>query len=214
MDLFSFFRRRRAEPVTRSPLESIALTWRETAGPFATLTDWQTVAYCLVVCRRVQPLYDDFLRRLGRGSGDVLMRIRELLAGFLRERSVSEADRERLEREIYALHEPEDEDLAEEADAIEAVASHASALDVLARGKEQGLWLMDACFTISDRRAWGIVMPGGGLVTPELEALVRESEPMRREREWQKALIADLTETSSADEVEAIAKRFLETSHW
>jgi hypothetical protein len=55
------------------------------------------------------------------------------------------------------------------------------------------------------------VMPEAGIVTPEIEAQVRNSEPMRLEREWRHSLIYALSNSSTLAELEKISRRFLHT---
>ena len=210
MKLLWPFRKNEKRP-KRSALDWIAVVWKDTSDDLLKLNRWLTVAYAYVVCCRFQASYEDFVLRYGIGSPDTLASIRALLANYLHDGSESTPDCRKLRSALDAAHAADDDPLAEDSDAIDALTVHIAALDVVEVDPKHVLWLMDACFNLADREAFDIVTPDGGIVTQELEHRVRESEPMRREQEWQHFLIQALSVARHPSEVDLIAAEALRT---
>jgi hypothetical protein len=207
MKFLSFLKGRRRTPA-KSPLDRIVEMWGDSAESLGSLSKWQTVGYCTIVCRRFHPFYVTFADGLLTGDVKLLTRIREHLLQYLRDGGVAKDEHAKLVAEIDRLHKGEEEILSGEPDAIDALIAHASALDVLTGDLRSALWLLDACYNAADREAMDQVLPLGGIVTREIEAKVRNSEQMRREDEWQRAIIASLRNTSSIAELEQLADEF------
>jgi hypothetical protein len=195
---------------------------------FTELARPQLLIYALIVCRRHRPYYEEFHRLTQFGDVAALIAIDHAITHALASSPVASPNVAELRASVEAAI--PGEEILEEIQyspshllAQDAAIVHLYALGILSDGAaytvdgrrkfhsavEHAWWLANYCYDAADREAGDIVLPNGGIITPETEAEIEAAAPVRREVEWQYAILAELREQRTAQTFQALVERYV-----
>ena len=176
----------------------------------ASLSQWYGRLYCLAICRRVAPLYVEFVQREGWGDEAAFFLTHQLLRvslrGDLPDSDVLADCRSRVEEFT-----PNTEEYTDAVYACDAGVMHLYALRCLDAYKLEWVYYVARyCYELVDAATWRIIQPEGGIVTPELEQRAEEHSLIQEEVCWQ-AVTREQLATVPEGDVTA-AESFLQRS--
>ena len=148
------------------------------------LSPWHSLVYCLTACKRSAPLYYQFADREGWGDKEAISLSHELLGFAIAGPPPSDRLEDCIARLERATPDTEEFDCSY---ALSAAVIHSYSTELIrGHNPENVYYVAQTCYEIVDASVLNEVMPGIGVVTPEIERRVQQHTYLQDEIAWQR----------------------------
>lgn len=161
-----------------------AVSWADT------VEFWRAVLYCHAMSRRLEPSYATFHQRERWGSPQLLAEARHSVYSWLISGELDDAATRALLAKMEPII-PHADDFADCSDAIDAAAVHVYSIEaILEHSLQHVAYVYTIAYDRADAAAGDVVLPDGGIYTPDVEAAIERHPYVQDEIAWQRQVFA------------------------